>query len=534
MVWRKPVTVTDIPNSSIHPDEKDSTARWTCSRVMDWGVVILTLAGALVRFSSLGRQSLWYDEANGIRIARQAIGMIFVELQADASPPLYYLLLKAWISLWGTSAVAVRGLSALFGTLTIPIVYLAGKQLYDRRTGLAAAAILCISQMHVYYSQEARMYGLLVFLCTLLILFLSAALTTNTRRDWLWYALAAAAAVLTHNYGIFAVAAVLVCALWFTRQVPELRRSVLGATLAAGIIILPWFPFALKNQFWGTAIQGDWLPPFSFGMIVQSYVRLASMHMFTPGSVLFWVGHAGYLGCLFFAVRVLTWRLSNGEGRGECDDRSTMILLSAIVVGLGLPILVSLVRPIYLPHRYSIIALPAFVLLAGRGIVLAGRRRPVFAVLLGAAILVSSLAGLVWHFSYMVKARDRDIAAFLAGHFTAEDVLVVSPHWVAVTLDYYLPDLEHQLGYPMKALRERREHNEARERERRTPEEILRLTRESLTRKTGRVFFVRLPWFRDSMELRETLDRSFVLEKRMTLDRFEMSIYTQAIPSDKE
>ncbi|MBK8780968.1 MAG: hypothetical protein IPO22_04050 [Anaerolineales bacterium] len=51
----------------------------------------------------------------------------------------------------------------MFGTLTIPIIYLIGKRISGVVVGLSAAVFLCFSTFNIYYAQEARMYTLLTF-----------------------------------------------------------------------------------------------------------------------------------------------------------------------------------------------------------------------------------------------------------------------------------------------------------------------------------------------------------------------------------
>ncbi len=67
----------------------------------------------------------------------------------------------------------VRGLSVLFGVLTVPLIYGVAWQLFRRRlAGLLAALLLAVSPLHIWYGQETRMYTLLIFLCLLSSYFL--------------------------------------------------------------------------------------------------------------------------------------------------------------------------------------------------------------------------------------------------------------------------------------------------------------------------------------------------------------------------
>ena len=82
----------------------------------------------------------------------------------DIHPPLYYALLHGWTAILGTGPAALRLLSVVVGVLTIPLLYLVARRMFTRRVALLATFLLTISPLHVYYSQEVRMYGLVALL----------------------------------------------------------------------------------------------------------------------------------------------------------------------------------------------------------------------------------------------------------------------------------------------------------------------------------------------------------------------------------
>jgi hypothetical protein len=131
-------------------------ARATVRRFLDsvWAPMLI---GAAIRLSGLDRLSFWLDETTSVRIARQPFAAIWQDV-GDTHPPLYHLLLHAWL-LGGTSEAWVRLLSALLGIATIPALYALGRVLVGRRVALGAAWLLALLPWHIWYSQEARMYA---------------------------------------------------------------------------------------------------------------------------------------------------------------------------------------------------------------------------------------------------------------------------------------------------------------------------------------------------------------------------------------
>jgi dolichyl-phosphate-mannose-protein mannosyltransferase len=206
-----------------------------------WLVGALTIAGAALRFSTLGVQGFWHDEA--VTVGRVLDPNLFTTLghvpNSEATPPLYYALAWLWAKLFGSGEVGIRSLSALFGTATIPIAWWAGRTLVARAAGLGAAALLAFSPYMVWYSQEARAYALLVLLCGVSLALFAEVLRRPQRRWLVWWAVASALALLAHYFAVFVVVPELAALVWL---LPERRRAVLyagGAVAAVGVALVP-------------------------------------------------------------------------------------------------------------------------------------------------------------------------------------------------------------------------------------------------------------------------------------------------------
>src|SRR5207247_9289938 len=101
------------------------------------GIVVLAAA---LRFSTLGVQSYWLDEAYTAQIANLPVADVWHQVSAsEGTPPLYYYLANGWRHFFGTSEFALRSLSALLGTATIPAAFYAGRELVSERAGLVTA-----------------------------------------------------------------------------------------------------------------------------------------------------------------------------------------------------------------------------------------------------------------------------------------------------------------------------------------------------------------------------------------------------------
>src|SRR5262245_22517222 len=134
-------------------------------------VVGMVVAGGLaLRFYAIGAKSLWIDESFSIWMASQPLDVLWRStVQLDQHPPLYYALLHFWLAL-GAGEATVRGFSALWGALMLPVMYLIGERVGGRALGLLSTLILAISPLHVWFGQQARMYTMLTFFAGMAIL----------------------------------------------------------------------------------------------------------------------------------------------------------------------------------------------------------------------------------------------------------------------------------------------------------------------------------------------------------------------------
>src|SRR5947209_12259576 len=146
------------------PGSSSAAARAAVNRdsLLVVGVIVL---GALLRFWALGQQNFWSDEVATHTVVAGSLGHVFSTLpKTEGSPPLYYVAAWTWSRLFGTGEVGLRSLSALCGTLTIPVVWALGRRLVSERVGLIAALLTAVSPLLFWYSQEARAYSLFALL----------------------------------------------------------------------------------------------------------------------------------------------------------------------------------------------------------------------------------------------------------------------------------------------------------------------------------------------------------------------------------
>jgi uncharacterized membrane protein len=137
-------------------------------------ILAILLLAAAVRIVNVSSWPVWTDEGWSTWAASDhRFDVILDKVAHDRHPPLYFLSLSAWSSVAGESRLALRFLSIISGLLTVALVYRLSADWFDRTTCAYAALLVAILQSVVYYTQEIRHYGWLIFAsCLTLLLFL--------------------------------------------------------------------------------------------------------------------------------------------------------------------------------------------------------------------------------------------------------------------------------------------------------------------------------------------------------------------------
>ena len=205
-----------------------------------WLLCGLTVAGAVLRFATLGKQSFWLDEALAARELHMSFGaMLSAIAPREPNPPLFFVLAWPWAHVFGTTEAGIRSLSAVAGTALIPIAYLSGRQLVSRSAGLVAAAFVAFSPFMIWYSQEAREYMLLAAFCGASFLFFARSWERPERRNVAWWTAFSALALLTHYFAAFVVVPEALALLWRSRT--RMMVIALGVLVAVEATLLPHF-----------------------------------------------------------------------------------------------------------------------------------------------------------------------------------------------------------------------------------------------------------------------------------------------------
>jgi mannosyltransferase len=379
---------------------------------------------------------------------------------------------------FGDSATTVRALSALLGTLTIPVIYLLGRrQAGDDKVGLLAALVLAVSPFHVRFAQETRMYTLLTLNASLALYALVCLLTDPRPAEippgerfvgrwpaWLGYVVFTTTTLLSHNTAVFFPIAtnVFVLGLMLVRvsgikkrgsgsrnlkpetlkpettvqrlQPPPVRHWILAQ---AGVLLLwsPWFLAFVKQSI--GVYREFWIPPPTWQTIWGTVGTFLSA--FLPHQVR-WLQGAWGLYAVLLLLGLIHFR--------RCTARIGLLAVMFLTPFVG-EWLVSLRRPIFYDRTLIWASLPLYVLIAAGMRQL--RRRSLIFVAVSMALAVNGFS-LREYYTHFEKEEWNDAAAFVAEHVEPNDLILFNATWVQIPFDYYFrpydrPVAEH--GVPV-------------------------------------------------------------------------------------
>lgn len=164
-------------------------------------LLIILLFGAILRIYGLSDQTYWLDEVTTLKVAQGDLESIIY----GSRPILYLTMAYYWFGVFGQSEIATRSLSLIFGLSSIPLIYLVGRQLFNRNIGLISAFILALSVYQIYYSQELRYYALFQFLTLASFYFYSRLLNSKSNTDTVLYTISTILAFYTHDIGVLII-----------------------------------------------------------------------------------------------------------------------------------------------------------------------------------------------------------------------------------------------------------------------------------------------------------------------------------------
>lgn len=436
------VVASDDSSSAREPAEVDATGGAFGPRVtilLTAATVVVLAIGLVLRFWT--RSDLWLDEALTVDIARLPLHDLPAYLRRDGAPPLYYALLHLWMGVFGQSDLAVRALSGVFGVVTIPLVWLAGRRLAGKTAAWSATVLLATSPFAVRYDTETRMYALVALLTVVGFLALDRSLQRPKAGNLIAVALVTGALLYTQYWSLYLVAVVF---LWLAFEAWRGRlawrrhaRSSMGAMVVGGLTFIPWLPtFFFQSAHTGT----PWATPANFAAMVNA------ISSFAGGGT----NQGRALALIYFALIGLgLFGVARGRRHIELDIRTRPLgrpLGIVIVATLALAIIGGFLSHSAFDPRYASVVFVPLILLVSLGLDTFWDRT-IRTVILTVAVL----AGLLASFPNITTNRTQagEVAATIRLQARPGDVVAYCPDQLGPAVARLLPSTAYrQITFP--------------------------------------------------------------------------------------
>jgi mannosyltransferase len=321
------------------------------------GLFLTLVLSALLRYYNNTAVALWHDEAfSALYITKYGWGEMMHRIVLDVHPPLYYIVLRFWSYVFGSSLLSLRGLSILLGVLTVWAGYMLVKQAFKRENwALLAALLLAVNPFQIQYALEARMYTLGTFLVLLSSYLLLKALEDQKKKYWIMYGISVGAAALTHYFLLFSIAAQGIYWLYIVFKRHKLnffwaKNFIWGAVSFAlgGLLYVPWLPAFFEQR--ARVESGYWIAPPDAWAIPGTVWKMMFGGTGINRTVLFIATTVSILLILYLLIKL--------------KHEAKWLIFSGVFVPLAASLYLSMQTSIYM-DRYFVFASLFFAMMIG-------------------------------------------------------------------------------------------------------------------------------------------------------------------------
>ncbi len=392
-------------------------------------IYLTAIFGFVLRLISIN-QSFWLDEATSALVSRDlSFSDIITKFSpGDFHPPLYYLFLKWWSGIFGYSELSLRFPSIIFGVLTIYLIYLIGKEMFNKKAGLIASLFLATSGLHIYYSQEARMYSMATFFIALSVFSYLKLIKEIDTYHLTLFSLTLTTAIFTDYLSILIIPIFIIWPL-ISKKNWIWRKMFLVSFLLPLAISIIWTPTFLKQLLLGINVNSS-LPGWWNILGITNFKNLALIPAkFILGRV---SPENNYVYGFIFVVLVAAygWIMSKSKS-------STFLWFWLLIPILGMALLGFFIPVVY--YFRILFVLPAFFLLLSFGSI--NLENGLRKIVIGLVLCVNLVSSFVYLTQADFQREDWRSAVKYVESTKSEGGMVVFPSSSGTeAYRYYAPD----------------------------------------------------------------------------------------------
>jgi hypothetical protein len=416
--------------------------RSVAARVDLW-IVSAVIVAMAVRLTRLDTAALWFDEiftAQWVALSwREMISTIFFGDYGGDHLPFYFIVLKAWATLTGSSAWSLRLLNVIFSCASVVLIArIASALVADRSAARWAAWFAALSPFLVHHAQEARMYPLMTALAAASILLLARYLVGSSGRLGAGFVAVNIALLATHYSAVFLVGAQVLILLLIRPRGSWMPAAVVLSVLCLGQVTMALsIPQALGGSLYQLGLFS--LPGLVWSMLGGYAVLPSSEELHAQG----FRAAFRYLPLAAAAAVPLAFVAIAGVRSMTARARAVVLItMGATVLG---SFAAHMILNIGINPRYASAALPAFLVLLAAGSAHGYGGRLLVAARV--ALLATMSVGLGAHLLDPAHGRE-DVTAverWLDQNLAEREAIVVTSEQMAELAGFHWPRQRVQL-----------------------------------------------------------------------------------------
>jgi len=382
-------------------------------------ILFILFLAFIVRIYGLTFESIWLDEGQSIYYASKPLIDIF-NLD-EPNPPLYIIILSFFVRIFGISEFWVRLPSVIFGGLSVLLMYFLAKKIFNERIGLIASLILAFSAYNIYYSQEARMYSLLVFLSLLSMYFFINYLQNDNMNNSIYFLISTILLLYSHYFSMLIVLVQnIFLIILFRKKYGRLKRWLAVQSL----IFIAYLP-ALINLINN----------------INNYItRFIWVNGIGDIKFINWNFSGGFVLSILFPLLLLYsfyYFINNLKVISSRNKQMFILLVFWMFIPVIITVVYSLIfKPVFMMRYIIFCSTPLYILIAFS----IDKLNKYLRIMTLAAIIIFSLFYITNQIKIIDKESWRDISLYVKSMVQKDDVIIIEPgYYIFPFTYYYLP-----------------------------------------------------------------------------------------------
>lgn len=308
-------------------------------------IVLIAIAPLLLCFNS----SLWFDESYSVGIAKQPWGNLLISTINDVHPILYYVLLKIYSLIFGTSVIALRIFSVIPIVLLAIFSFVKIRKEFGDKVSLYFNLVLLLLPVTMHYGSQIRMYSLAMLFVTITAVYVYLAYKNNKKKDWVIFAIASICSAYTHYFALFTIGIINIILLFFILRE---KKEILKKWFIYGAIqIVCYIPGAIIFLFQSTRVAGGFWISVNYPDIITQIIEFFFLDSINSGLPSIF----GLFIVIYMILRVHKLYLEDKK-----KIRPVTVALTTCGLVILVTLLISFVRAVFIP-RYMLPMLGLFI-----------------------------------------------------------------------------------------------------------------------------------------------------------------------------